>query len=140
MNLKKSAQIRRTVENVAYSILEDRPEPELDYDGDIVEHWDIEAEELHPKVLKALEYRHEIEEGDDIDRTIAFHCEDFIEHGLEDMQQRFREGLQDRHERKRYEQSHQPTWKPWHTRLLNSLESCWACLYYWWALQDWHSL
>ena len=96
-NFDKASKIKRTVENVAYNIMER-------YDPD----YTITLDELFEAVVWDIDWM-EWEVGDKTDQMIKFHCQQFIENELGGLQQEFKQGAIDRQERKRYKQSHIPT-------------------------------
>ena len=85
-NLTQSAQIRRTVENMAYQLLEECQPGQ----------WDIDYIDLEQKVVWHLEDNGiRVDIGSRIDEQIEYHCREFMENGLDDMIDEFKQGLVD---------------------------------------------
>ena len=102
-NLTQSAQIRRTVENMAYQLLEECQPGQ----------WDIDYIDLEQKVVfHLLENGWEFEHNDAVDSQIQYHVQQFMENELQDMIDEFRQGVVDRQDWERTKQSLMPTWTP----------------------------
>jgi predicted naringenin-chalcone synthase len=83
---------------MAYQLLEDCQEPTKEYDGEwyIEEHWDIDKDQLEQKVVWHLEDNGiRVDIGSRIDEQIEYHCREFMENGLDDMIDEFKQGLVD---------------------------------------------
>ena len=102
-NLTQSAQIRRTVENMAYQLLEECQPGQ----------WDIDYIDLGQKVVWHLEDNGiRVDIGSRIDEQVEYHCKEFMKNGLDEMIDEFRQGLADRQDWERTKQSLMPTWTP----------------------------